>query len=112
MGDREALRPPAAGPSTTYKAEIDFLAGILIGVALVSEGSLSLIAHERILAGCFKILGAIMLSLTTVFFIWRTYSRRPRAGETFYLSALGVFFFVLIGFVIWSAVASFSHYAA
>lgn len=105
----EGKSPNAALPHKAYAAEIDFLAGILIGLGLVSEGSLSLIAHEYTLAGWFKVLGAVMLFLTATFFFIRSISKRPRAGEALYTILLGLFFFVLVGFVIWSAVAAFRH---
>lgn len=112
----EAQRAAEAqmAPQTTNfagKAEFDFLTGMVIGIGLVTEGTLLSIDHRRVLSACFKFLSAAELIIVFIFFAIRVYLSQPRAAERWYLVTLAPFFLTMIGFIVWAAVDVLTHAA-
>jgi hypothetical protein len=96
-------------PNFAGRAEFDFLTGMVIGIGLVTEGTLLSLDGRRILSACFKFLSAAELLIIFVFFAIRVYLNQPRAAERWYLVTLSPFFVTMIGFIVWAAIDVLTH---
>lgn len=83
---------------------VDWLAGLLLSAALLTEGTLLAIDKSFVLAACFKLLCVYNLTVAFGFYFFRVYTNRPRAGKTLYLWNMLVIVVLFIVLSVWASV--------
>lgn len=85
---------------------VDWFAGLLLSVALYTEGTLSSMEHHYVLGASFKFLGVLQVVLAFGFYFYRVFTNSPNAGKSAYLFLTVPFILCLACFGVWSAVLS------
>lgn len=98
-GERGAVIPVRGGG-----IDIDFLAGLLLGVALLTESTLIHgLEHEKAQAATIRFMAAAEMLMVFVFYFYRVWTRRPDAGQTVYLFCMLPFILTLVGVALWGS---------
>jgi len=108
-GDASSHGIAPAGSGLARNVDIEFHGGLIVGIGLLTEGTLLATKHANVLA-CFPT-GFAALTFLIIFltYTYRFYSNRHDSGRSFYLVAMLVICFMLIVFAITGCVILIMH---
>lgn len=89
---------------TVRRVGVDLLAGVLLSFATAFEASFEESEGKLAIALYFKILACLQILLVFVFYLYRTYTNKPSAGQTFYLICMFPWMLFVLGGFTWQAV--------
>jgi hypothetical protein len=92
--------------------DVEFNSGILVGIALLTEGTLLAIEHQLVLAVFPKLLASLVFLIVFLTYTYRFYANQADAGRYFYLLSMLVAVFLLIVFGVASSVIYIKQAAA